>query len=90
MLETNGLREPTRTDLTTWIDTFGLRVTSVIDRDPDPETETYDALGIREQAFVLDLSTMKIVFQINGSVAGIGDPSVVNAINEILRLLRTP
>jgi hypothetical protein len=90
VLETNGGREPTRADLDNWITTFGLRVTSVIDRDPDPETETYDALGIREQAFVVDLSTMRIVFQINGSVAGIGDPSVVNAINEILRLLRMP
>jgi hypothetical protein len=62
-------------------------VTSVIDRDPDPETETFAALGIREQAFVVDLSTMKVVFQRNGSTAGIGDPSVVGAISEILRLL---
>ena len=87
---TNGGAEPTRTTLATWIDTFGLRVTSVIDRDPDPETETFAALGIREQAFVIDLSTMRIVFQINGSVAGIGDPSVVTAINETLRLLALP
>jgi len=61
-----------------------------MDRDPDAETETFTALGIREQAFVVDFSTMKIVFQINGSVAGIGDPSVVSAITETLRLLAMP
>jgi hypothetical protein len=87
VLETSGFAAPTPDQLRAWIDTYGVTVTSVIDRDPDPETETFTALGQREQVFIVDLSTMTIVFQLQGSVAGVGNPSVVAAIDEIKRLL---
>ena len=87
VLQTSGFATPTEEQLDAWINTYDLTVTSVIDRDPDPELETFDALGIREQVFVIDLGNMTIVYQFAGSVAGIGDPSTRTAIDDILQRL---
>jgi hypothetical protein len=87
VLQSSRKAEPTLAELDAWITTYELPVTSVMDRDPDAETETFDALGVREQIFIVELSTMKIVFQVNGSTAGIGDPSAKTAIDHILTLL---
>ncbi len=57
-------------------------------RDPDnAPLGTYDALGIRETVFIVDLSDMKILTVINGSTAGIGPSAVNQAIPMILALL---
>ena len=87
ILETNVFREPTQAELDTWIDTFGLTITSVIDRDPDAQTETFTALGVREQIFIVDLSTMTIVYQFSGDVTGQATPSANAAIDDILSRL---
>ena len=88
ILETAVFAEPTPDQLDTWIDTFGLTITSVMDRDPDAETETFTALGVREQIFVVDLSTMTIVYQFAGDVTGQATPSPDAAIDDILSRLR--
>jgi hypothetical protein len=83
----SGTDEPNLMNLTTWADTHSLTVTSVIDRDLDAELETFTYTRRREQAFVVDLSTMRVVFQFAGSTSATGaedEYSVQNAINDIL------
>ena len=87
ILQTAYFAEPTQDQLDAWINTHDLTVTTVMDRDPDAETETFNALGIREQAFILDLTTMQIVWQNAGSILGQGDPSAKLAIDQILTRL---
>jgi hypothetical protein len=87
VLQTSGFAEPTVDQLDAWINTYDLGVTSVIDRDPDAETETFTALGDREQVFIVDLSTMAVVYQFDGNNFGTPPASTVAAIDEILRRL---
>jgi hypothetical protein len=87
ILQTAYLLEANQSQLDSWITSHDLNVTALIDRDPDPEPETYGALGIREQTFIVDLATMQIVWQKNGSVAGIGDSSARTGIDQILTML---
>lgn len=75
-----------KTDLETWIKTYKLPVTSVMDTaTAAPKTLTF--FGIRETCVIVDVKTMKIVKKINGSVFGIGDSSVKALVPEILKLL---
>ena len=94
VLETNAGGGPSQTDVATWVDTHQLNVTTVTDRATGSPPETFTTLnglcsncGVREQAFVIDLATMTVLFQKNGSTAGIGDPSVVQGIDDILARL---
>ena len=58
-------------DLNAWIDAYDLPVTTVAPLDDS----TMQELGIRETAFVVDLTTMEIVWRTNGSLAGLGESS---------------
>ena len=87
VLQTAYGGEPTGQDLDAWIAGYQVTVSSVIDRDLDAETETYAALGIREQTFIVELATMKVVWQVNGSILGIGESSAMTGINQILGML---
>jgi hypothetical protein len=77
---------PSRTELDAWIQAYSIPVTTVRDPDGAP-LASHAALGIRETAFLVDLSTMLIVQVVNGSLAGIGDSSVKQAVPMILSLL---
>jgi hypothetical protein len=78
-----------KSDLDTWITTYKLPVTAVIDTPAGTSTKTLSYFGIRETAFIVDVRTLKIVKKINGSVAGAGTSSVGQLIPEILTLLKT-
>ena len=69
--------------LNTWITTFGLNITAVLPRDG----MTQSVLGVRETAYIVNLSTMKIVWKFNGNLAGIGDSSGKVGVTEILKSL---
>lgn len=75
-------------DLRTWVDNYMLTVTSV--RDPDDKPyQSQTGLETRENSYIVDLRTMKIVYKVFGSYGG-GSPStdaINKAITEILRLL---
>lgn len=89
VLETKNLSTttgPTRADLDTWITTYKLPVTSLID-PPSAPLATFNTYGQREQAFVVDLKTMKILKKVEGSLAGVGDSSVKQLIPFLLDLL---
>jgi hypothetical protein len=89
ILETNFANNgqiASKANLDAWITTYKLPVTSV--RDPDAKPlQTYNALGIRETIFIVDLGTMKIVKVINGSVLGVQPNAVRQAIPMIVTLL---
>jgi hypothetical protein len=78
----------TRGNLDAWVNTYGLRVTTVIDPPGERVTRTLATYGIRESLFLVDLRTMRIVHRYNGSVAGVGASSVAMATERILELLR--
>ena len=77
---------PTKADLDTWVNTYKIPVTSVMD-PPGTGTKTFTAYGRRENAFVVDLKTMKILKKVSGSIAGIGDSSVKTGIAYLMPLL---
>jgi hypothetical protein len=87
ILQTSAFAEPTEEQLDNWINTYDIGVTSVIDRDPDAETETFTALGDREQVFILDVSTMTVVYQFDGNNFGTPPASTVAANDDILQRL---
>jgi hypothetical protein len=64
-----GATPATQTDLQNWIGNFNLVNTTV--KDPDGTgTYTLDNDGPREQAYIVDLSTMKIVDIVVGVIDG--------------------
>jgi len=75
ILMTKGfVAQPSQTDLENWINYYKLPITTV--KDPDGKgTATFTALGQREQAYIIDLTTMKIVQIISGDITGIGATS---------------
>ena len=87
VLESYSNGPVTRANLDAWVNTYGLRVTSVIDPPAERVTRTLSTYGIRESLFVVDLRTMRIVQKYNGSVAGVGASSVGMAIERVLQLL---
>jgi hypothetical protein len=72
VLETTGfVTQATQTDLEQWIGEYKLPITSV--KDPDGTgTATLTALGRREQAYIIDLTTMKILDVFVGNTDGGG------------------
>ena len=75
VLETTGFTaQASKTDLTAWVNKYSLPVTTVKDQD-GTGTPTLNALGQREQAYIIDLTTMKIVQIIAGDITGIGATS---------------
>ncbi len=87
ILETNGfVVAANRTNLDAWVNAYHLPVTALVD-PPGAGTATLSAYGIRESVFVVDLATMRIVRKFNGSVAGIGQSAIGQAVPVILGLL---
>lgn len=86
VLASNANAPPTRNNLNAWITTFSLPVTALIDPS-GVGTRTLNTYGIRESTFIVELSTMRVVFKVNGSVAGVGPSGVAQAIPRMLELL---
>jgi hypothetical protein len=72
VLETTGfVSQATQTSLQQWIGKYNLMVTTV--KDPDGTgTATLNTLGGREHAYIVDLTTMKIVQFFTGDDLGGG------------------
>src|SRR5687768_8194775 len=87
VLASNGGGPATKSNLNTWVTTFNVPATSVIDTPPGTSTKTLTFFGIRETCVIVDVRTMKIVKKVNGSVIGTGDSSVKQLVPEILKLL---
>jgi hypothetical protein len=87
VLETTGFTtQATKTSLDAWVNKYSLPVTTV--KDPDGTgTATLTALGGREQAYIVDLTTMKIVQVIQGDITGIGATSGGKAMTAMHTLL---
>ncbi len=87
VLETTGfVTQATQSSLDAWVNKYMLPVTSM--KDPDGTgTATYDALGMREQAYVIDLTTMTIYDIIQGDISGIGATSGGKGMTEMHMLL---
>jgi hypothetical protein len=75
-----------KSDLDAWITAYSLTVTSMRDADGSASA-SHNALGIRESAFIVDLSTMKIVQMVPGDTTGLGTTSIAKAVPMILALL---
>ena len=88
ILGTRGGSPVKKSDLDTWITTYKLPVTAVIDTPAGSGTATLSYFGIRETCFIVDVKTLKIVKKVNGSVTGTGTSSVGQLIPEILTLLK--
>jgi len=86
ILETRSFGPVTKADLDTWIKTYKIPNTTVMD-PPGTGTKTYTTWGQREQTWIVDCKTMKILKHISGSVAGIGDSSVKQGIAFMMPLL---
>ena len=69
--------------LNAWVTTYGLNLTTVLPIGMTTQTQ----LGVRETAFVVNLSTMKIVWKYNGNLAGVGDSSGKVGVTQILTYL---
>jgi hypothetical protein len=87
VLETTGfVDQATQADLEAWINKYSLMVTTV--KDPDGTgTPTLDSLGQREQAYIIDLTTMKIIQIIEGDTSGVGATSGGKALTAMHALL---
>jgi len=86
-LETTGfVSQATQSSLQAWVNKYQLTITTV--KDPDGTgTATMNALGQREQAYIIDLTTMKIVEIIAGDITGIGATSGGLGMTEMHKLL---
>jgi hypothetical protein len=87
VLETSGfVKQPTKAELDAWITKYMLPVTTV--KDPDGAgTPSLDILGPREHAYIVDLTTMKIVQIVPGDYTGIGATSGGKALAAMHQLL---
>ena len=86
VLQTKAVSAPTQADLDAWITSHKLPITSMIDAPSSP-LATFHALGRREQAWIVDLSNMKIVKKYTGSTDGSADGLVTNAEADLKTLL---
>jgi hypothetical protein len=87
VLETTGFTsQASKTDLTSWVNKYQLPITSVKDQDGSG-TPTLTALGQREQAYIIDLTTMKIIQIIPGDITGAGATSGGKAMTAMHTLL---
>jgi hypothetical protein len=62
---------PTKTNLDTWVANYNLHVTTVADLNSSLPTS--NTLGRRDQAYIIDLTTMKVVQYIDGSIISSGN-----------------
>jgi hypothetical protein len=89
VLETAGFTtQADMTDLTYWVTNYMLKNTTV--KDPDGTgTPTLDFFGRRDQAYIVDLSTMTILQYIDGSIinATPSENSAGLAMDALLKLL---
>jgi hypothetical protein len=78
VLETTGfVATASQMDLEQWIGKYQLPITSV--KDPGTVTTTLDVLGRREQAYIIDLTTMTILDVIEGNTDGGGAATTYSA-----------
>jgi len=59
----------TQMNLNSWVQNHMLSVTSVKDADGPSVSPTYEQMGRRDQAYIIDLSTMTVIQCIDGNVA---------------------
>jgi hypothetical protein len=87
VLETTGFTtQASQTDLEAWVNKYELPCTTV--KDPDGTgTVTLNTLGHREQAYIVDLTTMKILQVIEGDETGLGATSGGKALAAMQTLL---
>jgi hypothetical protein len=86
VLETKAGAAPVQADLDAWINSHKIPVTSMIDAPSSP-LATYKALVRREQGWIVDLSTMKIVKKYTGSTDGSPDGLISSAAADLATLL---
>jgi hypothetical protein len=61
---------PTKANLDSWVSKYNLHFTTVADLDTSLPTN--NTLGRRDQAYIIDLTTMKVLQYINGSIVAAG------------------
>jgi hypothetical protein len=72
VLMTKGFTTPpAKMDLDQWVGSHSLNITTM--EDLDTALPTSNELGRRDQAFIIDLSTMKIIQSINGNIGPAGN-----------------
>jgi hypothetical protein len=71
VLETAYFGVPTKADLDSWANKYNLTNTTVTDLSSS--LTTYNTLGHRDQAYIVDLATMKILKVFTGSFANSGN-----------------
>lgn len=87
ILETTGFTtQATKTSLDAWINKYQLPITTVKDQD-NAGTYTLTNLGGREHAYIIDLTTMKILQIISGDITGAGATSGGKGLTEMHTLL---
>jgi hypothetical protein len=68
VLETAGFVDiATMSDLESWVNKYSLMVTTVKDPDGSSGTPTLSQFGHRDQAYIVDMTTMKIIQVLTGS-----------------------
>jgi hypothetical protein len=77
---------PAKADLDAWVNAYNIPVTSMID-PPSQPLASLNATGRRELAFIVDLSTMKIVKKYLGDLTGVNPSSVKVAEPDLHTLL---
>ncbi len=70
-----------RTNLEQWITRYGLQITAVIDASPG-QTVANAQLGGRDQTYIVDLSTMRVLWKRTFGAGG----DVTAAVTELERL----
>jgi hypothetical protein len=70
VLMTAGFGVPTKANLDAWVNKYNLFFTTMVDLDP--KLPTNNTLGRRDQAYIIDLTTMKILQYIDGSIVAAG------------------
>ncbi len=70
VLMTNTGGAPTKANLDSWVDKYNLQFTAMVDLDPSLPTN--NTLGRRDQAFIIDLTTMKVLQDITGNIFAAG------------------
>jgi len=74
VLETAGfVAIASMTDLQSWVNKYSLMVTTVKDPDSSTGTPTLTQFGHRDQAYIVDMTTMKIIQVLTGSEVAAGD-----------------
>ncbi len=86
VLETKAGLMPAQADLDAWIDSHKLPVTSMIDA-PSTPLATFHALGRREQGWIVELPSMKIVKKYTGTTDGSPDGLISTATADLKTLL---